>query len=439
MEPHIKYVTTKDGVSIAYATDGEGPPLVWLVIPLVAHVQRIWAMFPSIGPPLARTFRLIMYDPRGSGLSDRDAVDYSMEAMMRDFEAVVDRAGLQSFAVVAFQGTVPIAVTYAATFPDRVSHLILIDGWTNPSDLAGMPAWEAQEALIDKDWTLFTETVARVLAGMDDPHVIEGLGEYMRACIEPEAYRACFVAMKSDDVAELLPDVRAQTLVLQNNDSPWAPIRAGQKLAAGIPDARLLTIDDMNYERVAALIEDFAGPAEKPASVEPGALRTILFTDMEDSTALTQRLGDAKAQELVRAHNAIVREALSANGGSEIKHTGDGIMASFPSTSGGLECAIVIQRAVAAQEGDTPLRVRIGLNAGEPVVEEEDLFGASVQLARRICDRAEPNEILVSNVVRELVAGKGFLFADQGETALRGFEDPVRLYEVRWRESAEGG
>jgi len=165
----------------------------------------------------------------------------------------------------------------------------------------------------------------------------------------------------------------------------------------------------------------------------PGAVRTVLFTDITDSTALTQRLGDTKAQELVRAHNAIVREALRAQGGSEIKHTGDGIMASFPSASGALECAVAIQRAVEASEG---LSVHIGLNAGEPVEEESDLFGTAVQLARRICDQAEGGEILASDVVRQLAAGKGFLFADRGEVALRGFEDPVRLYEVRWREES---
>ncbi len=163
---------------------------------------------------------------------------------------------------------------------------------------------------------------------------------------------------------------------------------------------------------------------------------------MESSTALRQQLGDAKAQELVRTHNAIVREALQAHGGSEIKHTGDGIMASFGSASRGLECAAAIQRGVARhleEHPEAPLGVYIGLNAGEPIAEEQpdgrgDLFGTSVDLAKRICDQAESGQILASNVVRELAAGKGFLFANLGETALRGFEDPVRLYEVRWRE-----
>jgi class 3 adenylate cyclase len=163
-----------------------------------------------------------------------------------------------------------------------------------------------------------------------------------------------------------------------------------------------------------------------------------MFTDMADSTSLTQRLGDAKAQELVHAHNSVVRDALGAHGGTEIKHTGDGIMASFPSASGALECAVQVQRAIAERSAvsdqESALRVRIGLNAGEPVREEADLFGTAVQLARRICDLAEPEQILASNVVRELVAGKGFLFADRGEAVLRGFEDSVRLYEVRWAE-----
>ncbi len=200
MEPRIQYAKTEDGVNIAYATEGEGPTLIWLSVPQVSHVQRARELFSFRFPP---GFRLIRYDPRGAGLSDRDAIDYSMEAMLRDLEAVVERTGSQSFAVVGFRASVPIAVSYAANLPVHVSHLILIDGWTSFSDIAGTPALEAVEALIDKDWNLYTETMARVLIGMDDPRVIEGLGEYIRACMEPEAYRAYMVATQSWDVADL--------------------------------------------------------------------------------------------------------------------------------------------------------------------------------------------------------------------------------------------
>jgi adenylate cyclase len=157
---------------------------------------------------------------------------------------------------------------------------------------------------------------------------------------------------------------------------------------------------------------------------------------MEGSTTLTQRLGDAKAQELLRTHNTVVRDALKAHNGSEIKHTGDGIMASFTSASRALECAIAMQTAFAEhnESAGEPIRVRIGLNAGEPIAEEKDLFGTAVILAARVAAKAEGGEIMVSDVVRQLVAGKGFLFTDRGEVALRGFEEPARLYEVRWED-----
>ncbi len=164
---------------------------------------------------------------------------------------------------------------------------------------------------------------------------------------------------------------------------------------------------------------------------------TVLFTDLESSTATRVRVGDMKAQDIIRAHNSIVREALSRYRGKEIKHTGDGIMASFPLVSGALSCAIEIQQSVKSHvqaHPESPLQVYIGLNAGEPIVDEQDLFGTSVDLAARICDRAEPGQILVSDVVRQLAAGKPFLFSDLGKIVLRGFEDPVNLWEVSWRE-----
>lgn len=162
-----------------------------------------------------------------------------------------------------------------------------------------------------------------------------------------------------------------------------------------------------------------------------------MFTDMEGSTALTQRLGDAEAQSLVRLHNAIVGEALASHGGSQVKHTGDGIMASFLTASSAVECGITIQRAFARHNDANPtdqIMVRIGINAGEPLADGNDLFGTAVQLAARVCARADAGEILTSDVVRQLVAGKSLMFADQGEAEFRGFEDPVRIYEVRWRE-----
>jgi class 3 adenylate cyclase len=166
-----------------------------------------------------------------------------------------------------------------------------------------------------------------------------------------------------------------------------------------------------------------------------GGSRAIMFTDMFESTSTTQRLGDDGAMAILRRHNTIIRECLAEHGGREVKHTGDGIMASFASPSKAMECGIAIQRGFAehnTREAEGQIYVRIGFSAGEPVREGDDLFGAAVQLAARVCNDAEPGQILVASVVRDLCIGKKFAFIDRGERSLKGFEAPVRLFAVGW-------
>jgi len=177
-------------------------------------------------------------------------------------------------------------------------------------------------------------------------------------------------------------------------------------------------------------------PGGAPNERDPG-IRTILFTDVVNSTTLTQSLGDEAALAILGAHDAIVRDALSALGGREIKHTGDGIMASFVSTTGAVRCAIQIQRELdkhAQANPEHPLKVRVGAAAGEPVEQHNDLFGCTVQLAARLCSHAQPEQILVSNAIAELCIGKGLSFEDIGELTLKGFGSPVRAHAAAWRQ-----
>ena len=219
---------------------------------------------------------------------------------------------------------------------------------------------------------------------------------------------------------------------------------ATRRVAGLIRDSRVAFVDNVFETLLLAQrffegdIPDLTEPASVQTATPPEAatFRTILFTDMEGSTALTARLGDAKGRELLREHERIVREALKAHGGAEVKTMGDGFMASFSSATKALECAITMQRAFAAhnESAEEPIKVRVGLNAGEPIAEDDDLFGTAVNRAARITATAKGGEILVANVVRELAEGKDFLFADRGEINLKGFDESVRLYEVRWRE-----
>ena len=177
-------------------------------------------------------------------------------------------------------------------------------------------------------------------------------------------------------------------------------------------------------------------PGGKPDERDPG-IRTILFTDIVGSTPLTQQLGDEGAMEVVYLHDKIVRDALSASNGREVKHTGDGIMASFVSAAAAIKSAAQIQRDVAKhKEGnrDSPLQIRIGIASGEPVEHHNDIFGSTVQLAARLCSCAEAEQILVSNVVAELCIGKRLRFQDLGELTLKGFDQPIHAHAVAWLE-----
>jgi class 3 adenylate cyclase len=175
------------------------------------------------------------------------------------------------------------------------------------------------------------------------------------------------------------------------------------------------------------------------ADARDSGIRTILFTDIVDSTSVTRRIGDEAAMELLAVHDSIVRDALSDLGGREIKHLGDGIMASFVSAAAAVKCASRVQREISRhgqEHKDRPLNVRLGIAAGEPVEHHNDLFGCTVQLAARLCSHAQPQQILVSNVVAELCEGKALSFEDLGEVALKGFDQPVRAHAVTWTSDA---
>jgi len=450
MEPRIQYAQTADGVSIAFWTLGEGMPLVEVPVSPFSHIQLEWQVpeWRRQYERMAEKRKLIRYDSRGAGLSDRDVSDFSLDAQVLDLEAVVDHLGLERFSLYGGFALGPVAIAYAARHPQRISRLVLWCSWARASDAYRSAQAQTIVALRDKDWETYTETVAHLLMGWSAGEPARRFAGLMRESGARETLQAALGATSGFDVTALLPQLKVPTLVLQRRQAPWPDLGVARGLASRIPAARLVLLEGASLatflgdgEAVVRAIDEFLGEGEEAAAaVEPpaaGAFRTVLFTDVEESTALTQRLGDAKAREVLRAHERIVREALKAHGGSEIKALGDGFMASFSSATRALECAIAMQRAFADhnESAEEPIRVRVGLNAGEPIAEEEDLFGTAVITAARIAAKAEGGEILAANVVRELAAGKGFLFADRGDVALRGFEDPVRLYEVSWRKA----
>ncbi|MEX0799897.1 MAG: adenylate/guanylate cyclase domain-containing protein [Dehalococcoidia bacterium] len=455
-QQRIHFTNTADGVNIAYCTRGEGPALM-LLGGWVSHLEM------DLENPSSLAFveklsdggqrRLIRLDMRGSGLSDRQVDDLSIHARARDVEAVVDAVGADKLAIFAQSMNGPTAIIYAATHPEKVSHLILFGSFSHQSHGDREPLGKALVDLIRAEWRIGAKAIGEFVHPNADKDISEALSRYQLASSSGDVAASILdEALFHTDVREYLPKLTMPTLVLHRRDDKAFPAGCGRDLAALLPHAHFVSLAGDAHlpfygdtDSVIEAVNDFLATSDGHAHQEHSArrapvprvapgLQIILFTDMEGSTSLTQLVGDARAQEMVRTHNSIVREALALRGGSEIKHTGDGLMASIPSASGGIDCALDIQGALAEHNEanpELPINVRVGLNAGEPVVEEEDLFGTAVQLASRIAGMAQPGQILVSDVVRQLAAGKGYLFSDVGETPLRGFEDPVRLFEVR--------
>ena len=349
--------------------------------------------------------------------------------------AVADALGAETVDLLAVGNTFVPGVQFARQQPGRVRRIV---AWQGYADVVAYE--EASSILGDRGRPIFRDDPAAWLsmtAGMflgtsPPPGAHDQLRRYTQS--NPKGLPPMDPAEWS--VEEFLAQVEQPVLVLIRR-IPGVAVEQTRKLAAALPLAELRAISGdgvlpwtHDVEEPLRLIDHFLSDEPESGSeslIVDRGLQTILFTDLEASTPLTQRLGDEGAQEILRGHNTTVRGALDEHGGREVKHTGDGIMASFPSAASAVTAALQIQREMAGGE----VRVRVGLNAGEPIADDDDLFGVSVIKAARIADRAEPGQVLVSRVVMDLCEGKTFEFASLGAASLKGFDEAVTLFEVR--------
>jgi class 3 adenylate cyclase len=449
VQPQIRYAKTPDGVSIAYYAIGSGPAVVYLPPTPFTHVELEWNV-PELREAmqaLASAVTLVRYDSRGFGMSSRDNVAFSLAAAESDLDTVLSALGLELCSLVATGFEAMTAIAYAAHHPERVTALILNVPQVRGADVFGS-RYDTIMNLARTDWPacveLFASTVGRGswLAGTD----FMGLAE--RATTQDMVLRL-LEAVRGFDASDLLGQVTAPTLVIGRRALSFLPPEYFGNVAAEMPNASHQTLEGSSVslveEDVKAAFLTFVASLAPPrhsaqrsttVSTSASTFRTILFTDLVDHTNMMQRLGDAAGRVVLREHERITREALSAHGGTEVKTDGDSFMASFASVSSAVECAVALQRTFSQHNETTsePIVVRMGLNVGEPIEEEGDYFGSAVILGARIKDHAKGGEILVPEAVRHMLSGKNFAFADRGEFALKGFENAVRLYEVRWRE-----
>lgn len=452
--PTIRYAITKDGVSIAYAVSGSGPVLISVPSPPDNHVQLEWhddERRASV-EGLARYRTVVRFDGRGTGLSDRQLSGFSMEERLLDMEAVLERTagGVPVTLLTGAHGT-QLAVAFAVAHPERVGHLITVNPIVRGSDFLSPEQLNMWQGMLQTDYRMFTEAMGSQIYGWGNEQAAR-FGAFFRECVTAETALRIYDSMLPVDVSDLLPRVQCPVLVLRTASSGFDSPTAPAKFAALLPNATVVFADarpvegatvEMRRHIAGFLGEDWPEPEPaKPAAHghahrDDHSLRILLFTDIEGHTTMMSRLGDADGRQVLREHERITREALASHGGSEVKSMGDGFMASFGSAQRALECAAALQSAMSHDDSalsGAGLRVRVGINAGEPIAEDDDLFGASVITAARIAAKAEGGQVLVANVVRELVAGKGFLFSDTGEHVLKGMEEPVRVWELRWRD-----
>jgi len=447
MEPRIQYAKTSDGVNIAYWTLGEGPSLVqtppipFSQVQLAAQMpeDREWGRFATSNR------RLVRYDARGTGLSDREVDDFSLDAQLLDLEAVVDHIGLERFVLWGLVTSGPVAIAYAVRHPDRVSHLILWSSWARSSDVLRLPQAKGLLALADTDWQLFTETSAHAFVGWSSGDLAHRAAEFMRESITPETAKAIVEALAGFDVTGLLPAVAAPTLVFHSREAPLPDLAATRAMVTGIRGARLVLLEgspagwQIPAEAVIAMDQFLGGPPRAatlhPEKDLPSGTAVVLFADIAGSTALTERLGDAafrtKARELSGSLRALIREC----GGTPVEGPtlGDGVLAVFTSAREGIAAAL--RCAAAGESAGLPLH--LGLHAGDVTREKDpdgrdNIYGGAVNIAARISALSAPGEVLVSETVRSLArTSAGVRFEDRGEQSLKGVGEAVRVWRIR--------
>jgi class 3 adenylate cyclase len=444
MEQQIKYTTTPDGVRIAYSTMGSGPPLLFVVGFPFSHLTEELKT-PSIRvfyEALAMHSTLIRLNVRGTGMSQRTGVEFSPELFLADIVAVLDALQLDTLDVIGSYAGGSAALELAASHPERVRKLVFID--TSPYNIDESAQYQAVMSMVKYDWRTFTQTVATAVYAWQSGADAAAMAEVLRACVEPETFLRVYEILVRDFTRErqlpLVRAVRAPALVLQHEKAFSPPIEVAQELTAELSDATMVMLDGAWFNTDAQALEmvkiileflGLAGDEEAAQTSERAASATavILFTDIADSTALTERLGDARFREMSRALDAGLRGAIRECGGTtvEAKTLGDGVLATFGSAAQAIEGA----RRCLALSAASELGLHIGVHAGDVIREEGNVFGGAVNIAARICSLSEAGEILVSDVVRGMArTSAGVAFEDRGEREMKGVGEPVRVYRV---------
>jgi len=437
--PQTRYAKSGD-VNIAYQVLGDGPVDLVYVWGWLSHLDFQWAepTLTSFFRRLAGFSRLIMFDKRGTGLSDPVSGAPSFDERMDDIRAVMDAVGSERAALLGFSEGTALSALFAASHPERTTALILYDGLAHGTEVEGPP--------IDQAWR---ESAAKVRATIDNwgdgdtmkwaapslgdsPVQKRFWGTFERASMSPGAALSLWEVIQRMDVRHVLPSIAVPTLVLHHAESA-IPASQGKLMAELIPGARYVELPGRDHlpgagdpEAIAGEIEEFLTGARE--AVQPDrVLATVLFTDIVDSTRRAAELGDSAWRQLLERHDALVRSQLERFRGREVKQTGDGFLASFDGPARAIRCACSIRE----EARELGIELTAGLHTGECELIGDDLGGLAIHVAARVGAKAHPGEVLVSGTVRDLVMGSGIHLADRGAHELKGVPGEWRLFAIQ--------
>lgn len=442
--PHrdIRFTTTEDGVSIAYWEIGEGKPLMIIHNFSLSHAELEWTVptIASFYTALAERYRVIRFDPRGFGLSGEPPGGWgamtesgaqqgmSIREMGLDISAVSAALDLDRFALMGNSIQGPVAIAYAAEHSE-VSELILFEAmakvassWLDPILHAEMAVRKLED---DGSGPIFT-----FWERLSPPDEVDQLVRLVRdSNLKDRDYSV--KAQMEWDAESLLGEVSIPTLVLSSRTSVADILPDARRLAAGITGSQLRVVDGQGSyysDRTQALeaIDALLKPERPMTMSAPPGFRTVVFTDIVGSTEYIRHVGDEAGREAVRDLEQKVAALATDHGGRVVKNLGDGSLVSFGSNSSAIDFALEVQDKCS----DGPLKLRVGMAAGEPIQEDGDIHGTVVAHASRIGDLGDAGEVIVSDSVRQLAAGKGFAFVPRGEVTLKGFDEPERIWQV---------
>jgi class 3 adenylate cyclase/pimeloyl-ACP methyl ester carboxylesterase len=433
--PVTRYAKSGD-VHVAYQEFGDGPVNIVLVPGFISHIDNYWTHpdFALWLNQLGSFARVVMFDKRGTGLSDRVSDLPAMDERMDDVRAVMDAVGMERAAVFGISEGGSLATLFAAHHPERCDALIVYGAFAQFT--AWFPTDEALQGLIDyieSGWgtgeslPLFAPTFG------DDAALKQWWGRFERLGADPGAAINLMRMNSKIDITGILTSIHVPTLVIHVKGDTLIDFEGGVRLAEGIPNARLVELPGVdhlpfvgdNSLRIVDEIEHFLTGSRSEARADR-VLVTILFTDIVDSTARATSMGDQRWRSLLHAHDAAVRQELELFRGTEIKSTGDGFLATFDAPARAIRCALSITEDVR----DLGLAVRAGLHTGEIHLVNGDIEGISVHIASRVANLAQGNEVVVSRTVKDLIAGSGLTLEDYGTHSLKGVPDEWQLYQA---------